>query len=1111
MPPSYPDYRHGDSIDSDRTASDATLDDEKRRAPPTRYRDDENAIDSSTEDVAAQTYPPRGGGDSRSGRPGRNGRGTASRDDVDSDDDDDDANDDDAGTGKLRLDEEEEVGLMQLDRDGKSSMARKRRGSLFLGKRRGKGRRGIASGGFLVFVGVLAGFALAIPLLQWLSSSGPYEVDSTAGGSSVHASQGKPPAASGVAKVPASSNDGGGHWGLAHFEHARVNFEVPGWDSVAEAAAGTGLSESEVSSFKTADGKDLMPLDLDIVLGGTLRPQREDLTWSAEDPDVGVFSHVDWTERDIYIEDVTHARKDKLGEGDVAKGGGKVLYVEGKDVLDHNNHKLTWTSYKISPDMKWVMFFSSEQKQWRYSQHANVWLHSVADKKTTAIGGGPSWPPTISYAAWAPLRRQRTDAASQTPGVAYVQGNNLFFIPKPGALPVQITNDGDATIFNAVPDWVYEEEVFSSDSAMWFSPGGSKLVFLRFDETKVPIYEFPVYNPDPFMSGKATPYLETTKMRYPKPGYPNPLVSAHMVDLDEIYDAASRQGGAAIRSTPFVLASPGGSTVGADKAANDVDAALTGPDVADERLVTEVTWLNDDELLVRETDRFSDVMRLVLYQLGKGGKRRRQRGGEGEGNGVDAATRDKAIDVEGRVVRRDDARKDGKGWIRAAQTLEPLSHHDVGLKGSAYLDIVVSPLGYRHLALYGSSSSDEPVFLTAGPWEVDELVHVDARRRRAYFTAARPSPAERHLYSVDLPDWSVPSGLASYSVKEPEPLTDHSRPGYYSANFDPKGAYYVLDYKGPDVPYQKVVGVDNSTWEMTLEDNSLLRQISSQYVRPQSVFYNLTLNGTTLPDGSPVAVSVKELRPHDFDASGRTQYPVLVQVYGGPDSQMVAGKWDRADWHQYLATTHRYIVCTIDARGTGFRGQAYRASVAGNLGDVEARDVNAAARLISSLPYVDAGRMGVWGWSYGGYLSNKVVERNEHLFNLSMSVAPVTNWRFYDSVYTERYMKSTTANAAGYEHAGVHVANGHLNVPILLAHGTADDNVHFQHSAHLIDMLTKARARGWRFRMFTDSAHSMQMRGAYRELYEEMTEWLVSKWGKGARVGDEAGKASLKG
>ncbi|KAF6767213.1 Peptidase S9B, dipeptidylpeptidase IV N-terminal [Kalmanozyma brasiliensis GHG001] len=1033
------------SYDSQATASDASIDKHEKLE---RYRDGSNSPDGPS------LYPPKR---------------TSSRYDAETYELE--------GSQDVVLDDDEEVGLMQADRDART---RRRRLPIWarLGSRGLKSRKKRPSvfAGCLIFSGVVLGFMLALPLLQWLSSNTPTSAPAPAPTSVYDSVSGvvndvynpfheeDPSNVSSIWKQPASPDTADGHYALSNSSIFQVDFQDSGWDTFAKAAAGTGLPLKEVETKRQ-----LMPLDMDIIFGGTLTPQTSDLEWSEEDPDEGVFSHVDWGKRNIYLEDVTHARKEKTGEGKIASFGGKSLIVEGANVKDGDGRRLDWTLYKFSPDVRWVLFYTSVTPQWRYSKKSRVWLHNIAQKKTIPIGSAKS---KISYAAFAPSKAGA--ASKDPPSVVYVEDSNLFVIPRAGEKAIQVTTDGSATVFNAVPDWVYEEEVYGSDSVLWFSPGGSKLVYLRLDETEVPVYEIPKYNPDAYRAGLTTPYQKMTRMKYPKPGFPNPTVSVRMIDLDEIKDATKQ--GASVKPTQYTLHSPM-STKG--KAVDEVDKLLSSDAGVKERLVTEVKWVSDAELLVKETDRYSDVMRLVKFDL-----------------------KDKAVgaDKVGEVVRKQDARADKSGWIRAAQTIEPLSHHNLSVDSTAYLDIVVSPEGYRHLAFYPSAASDKPIFLTQGKWEIAELKHVDAKRGRAYFTAARPTPALRNVYYVELPDWKASSSAASYKPKDPVALTDVSTPGTYDVTFDPKGAYYILYYLGPNVPYQKILSIDDPSFTLVLEENTLLRQLSSQYVKPSNTFYQLALN-STLPDGTPTVASVKEIRPHDFDPSGSTKYPVLMRVYGGPDSQLVDSKWNRADWHQYVSSTLGYIVIVVDGRGTGFKGQSYRSCVAGNLGTLEATDVNEAARQISHLPYVDDTKIGLWGWSYGGYLTAKTVELSKNLFSLAISVAPVTNWGFYDSIYTERYLKSPLTNKAGYETSSIHVTPAFSSTKYLLMHGSADDNVHFSSSAHLLDMLTKAKARGFRFRMFTDSRHSMSVRGAYRELFEEMNSFLHEVWGDGGKRG----------
>jgi len=235
-----------------------------------------------------------------------------------------------------------------------------------------------------------------------------------------------------------------------------------------------------------------------------------------------------------------------------------------------------------------------------------------------------------------------------------------------------------------------------------------------------------------------------------------------------------------------------------------------------------------------------------------------------------------------------------------------------------------------------------------------------------------------------------------------------------------------------------------------------------------------------------------------MDDSGKTKYPVLFRVYGGPGSQQVNAKYER-DWNYILPNNYQYIVVVVDGRGTGFKGRRLRNPVKNNLGFWEVRDQINAAKIWAAKPYVDNNRIGIWGWSYGGFMASKIVEANEGVHSLSMAVAPVTSWRLYDSIYTERYMNLPQVNPGGYINASISNVTGFHNVDYLLAHGSGDDNVHYANSAHLLDMLTQDQVRNFQFRMFTDSAHSISTRGANRELYEFLTNFLLEKWGKGEK------------
>ncbi|KAE8225690.1 hypothetical protein CF326_g7826 [Tilletia indica] len=1011
--------------------------------------------------------------------------------------------------------------------------------------------------GFFTVLAIISAALLLIPLLQWLSSapfassplgeaiasipgiknttifnitlgsipSLPQDHENhTPAIPEVGTLTGNLPSAS---KYGASADTAFGNWGLGRAKAGgfQTQFYLPGWGDALSASKVLGIpAPPKNDAGQTSAADHLRPLTMDNVLDGTFYAARSDLAWCPEDPDEGVFSHVDPITKDIILEDVTHARLNRTGVGKVAVGGGYSLFVRGDDVTDDRGAKLDWSSFTFSPNMRWAMFFSGKVKQWRHSSHSYIWLHDIVSRKTyplRAPDGMSETSPTISYARWIPLPNGAPtfNDPIQPPGPAlvFVHKNDLYLSLTPTSKPIRITSDGAGSIFNGVPDWVYEEEVFSSDYALWPSPTGTHLVYLRFDEREVPVYEYPIYNPDYDHPGKTKPYPEKVKMKYPNPGYPNPVVSVHSVDLEALRKVGEGreptwqevQGAKRVLVSPAKTKIPSASSQGTGmslESMKKVDEALAaGPEALHSRLVTEVVWLTPSQVLIKESNRVSDKMRAVVFDVDK------KLGGEG-GSGEY-----KEREIVGEVVRSEDADvRGGSGWIEPFQTVRPLNDRNHSAK---YIDLAPSSDGFRHIALFDPSSSFKPTFLTGGEWEVDKIKFVDEKRGKVYFTAAYPTAAQRHLFEVSILPPPPPSSGGGSKIPSPKALTDLSKPGFYDASFDPKGAYYTLYDNGPGVPSQRVLGLgggrEKKEFELVLEDNRFLRKTLGMYLRPSSLFYSIEIDSQKASKGEneklqgteKVKVAAMELRPHDFDASGRTRYPVLIFIYGGPNSQSVSASYARPDWHAYLASTLGYIVITLDGRGTGFQGFGYRAAVRGRLGELEGADVVEAARKIGKLAYVDEKRVGIRGWSYGGYLTSKVVERDSGVFSLGMAVAPVTRWQFYDSIYTERYMQTPALNPTGYESSAVHITDGFRHTDFFLASGSADDNVHPTNIYHLLDSLTAAKIRRYEFRHFADSDHGISTRGAYRELHEFMTAFLQRRWGAGGRR--KAGKVMV--
>ncbi|KAF8515924.1 dipeptidyl aminopeptidase [Gautieria morchelliformis] len=777
---------------------------------------------------------------------------------------------------------------------------------------------------------------------------------------------------------------------------------------------------SSGNSYRTRGSKHIT---MDHVFNGTFGVERKSLNWVPEAGD-GVFSIND--NGVIKLIDLNTNTTTEL--------------LKYSDVRDTSGRILAWNEWKLSPDMNYVLVKTDYKKQWRWSSFGNYYVHKLSDHTTHPVAP-PTNPSSISYATWSPIGES----------IAFVSKNDLYVLPSadPSAVPIRVTSEGNSSLFFGVPDWVYEEEVFSKPSALWWSPDARRIAFLRSDETKVNDYTFPIYNPTE-NSFTVTPYTDFVTMKYPKPGFPNPLVTVHVFDLNAYQTQNTVPVGA--------------------PAAFIQELTWNGRRSLEDSIIQEIAWVANTTLLVKEISRSADDGSVVICNL---------------------AEQQTGLLASGTIVRQlgVHGEEGDKGWIDASQNVYRLPE-SLGLGEGAYLDMLPTKEGFNQIALFNPAGSTTPQWLTSGQSEVTAPLSVDVQRRVVYFLAAGEDGIGRKLLSVP-----IPVDSADHQLVSPTALSwdDIPTPSHYDASFSPQAGFYLLSYEGPNIPWQRLIKVDDSNYSYVLTNNSRLNQTISEYRSPSLVYSTMDSDGYVL--------NTLEIRPPDMDGSGRIKYPVLFRVYGGPGSQTVETKF-RRDWDYYLACSLNYIVVTVDGRGTGSKGRQLRNPVKGNLGYWETRDQINAAKFWASKDYVDTKRIGIWGWSYGGFMAAKVVEADAGVHTLAMSVAPVTSWLLYDTIYTERYMGLPVSNALGYMNASISDVRGFNHVDYLLAHGSGDDNVHFANTAHLLDMFTQGRIRGFRFRMFTDSDHSIQKRGANREVFEFMASFLIEKWGKGGQRKD---------
>ncbi|KAI9790181.1 MAG: hypothetical protein M1816_005381 [Peltula sp. TS41687] len=477
-----------------------------------------------------------------------------------------------------------------------------------------------------------------------------------------------------------------------------------------------------------------------------------------------------------------------------------------------------------------------------------------------------------------------------------------------------------------------------------------------------------------------------------------------------------------------------------------VDIAGDFPDP--DRLITEVVWAGSSgKVVVRETNRESDVLYVVLIDV---------------------------LLQTGQVVRTVDVNALDGGWFEVSQETRYIpADPSKGRVNDGYVDMVIHD-GYDHLAYFTPMDNATPKMLTTGSWEVVTApAAVDLNKNLVYFVGTRESPIQRQIYSVKLDG----SGMT--------PVTDTSKEGYYDVSFSKGAGYALLSYSGPDIPWQEVINTPSNEnhYVQVIEENKHLAEEAAKYEMPVEIYQNVTIDGFTL--------QVVERRPPHFDP--KEKYPVLFYLYGGPGSQMVHKKWG-VDFQAYVAANLGYIVVTVDGRGTGFIGRKARCIIRGNIGYYEAKDQIETAKIWAAKDYVDEERIAIWGWSYGGFLTLKTIEQDAgKTFKYGMAVAPVTDWRFYDSVYTERYMHTPQHNPSGYENASISDMKAlQQNVRFLLMHGVADDNVHMQNSLTLLDKLDLAGVENYDVHVFPDSDHSIYFHNANRMVYDRLSNWLIN-------------------
>ena len=373
---------------------------------------------------------------------------------------------------------------------------------------------------------------------------------------------------------------------------------------------------------------------------------------------------------------------------------------------------------------------------------------------------------------------------------------------------------------------------------------------------------------------------------------------------------------------------------------------------------------------------------------------------------------------------------------------------------------------WRHIYLYDANGKEKRQ-ITSGNWDVTSYYGYDTKSKRIYYQSTEDGSINRGIYSISL------------KGKKKKKLS--SQIGTNRASFSKNFTYYINTFSNATTPpiYTLNNAKDGKTVREIKNNNDLKLKLNDYQVA-QKEFSTININGNDL--------NMWTMKPNDFDPN--KEYPLFMTQYSGPGSQSVANSWYGANdfWYSMLANQGYVVVC-VDGRGTGYKGADFKKVTQKELGKYEVEDQIDAARKLGEMNYIDANRVGIWGWSYGGFMSSNCLLQGNDTFSMAIAVAPVTSWRFYDSIYTERYMTTPQENASGYDENSPINHVDKLKGKYLLVHGSADDNVHVQNTMRMVEALVQANKQ-FDWAIYPDKNHGIYGGNTRIHLYNKMTNFI---------------------
>ena len=377
--------------------------------------------------------------------------------------------------------------------------------------------------------------------------------------------------------------------------------------------------------------------------------------------------------------------------------------------------------------------------------------------------------------------------------------------------------------------------------------------------------------------------------------------------------------------------------------------------------------------------------------------------------------------------------------------------------------------GFNHIYVYDKTGKLKNQ-VTNGNWEVTNYYGFDEKNKTVFYQSVENGSINRDVYRIGL------------NGKNKVRLSQNT--GTNSATFSPNFQFYINSFSSATQPTNYTLNDAKTGKELqSIEKNEVLSNKLKAYNLPSKEFFVLkTAKGNEL--------NAWIMKPKDFDSNKK--YPVFMYQYSGPGSQQVNNDWNGTDDYWFMMLTQQgYIVACVDGRGTGFKGAEFKKMTQKELGKFEVEDQIDAAKVIGSYPFVDKTRIGIFGWSFGGFMASNCIMKGNDVFKMAIAVAPVTNWRFYDSIYTERYMQTPQENSSGYDENSPINHVDKLNGKFLLIHGSGDDNVHVQNSMQMMEALIQANKQ-FDSQIYPDNNHGIYGGKTRIQLYTKMTNFILN-------------------